>query len=284
MLKKPYHAKCTDRNIVSKVNGISGEPEGWFDPSYMCTRNFYTLSFDFFVDWSINEVPNEIWLKRIVEENVQWPNLNGWELIRWIYNLDTQSYVDNLKNFCNVNGFESKYMLFRDIKVDDWSFNPQEIVKLDVNTLGTNLYTPSEIENQIYNLRKRTFNLDGLYWSYSSLECWLSKRPNFWPGDLDNIIVEKSSDKPKAIMEYKKHTMNTPLEDQTLMNYRNRDRRKYESLGLLRDRLTQIDNRVKIFMIFYSTDSNIKSIKVEELDGPYNDLNELIRTTSQCLI
>lgn len=273
MLIKPYHAKCENRNIIARVNEISGEPEGWFDPTYMSQRNFYTLSFDFFVNWATNQVPNEIWLKRIVSQNVQWPNLNGQELYRGVCDLDTQLFVNNLRGFCDTNGFYGKYMLFRDLLVNEWSNNPREIVKLDVNSLNTNLYSPSEIEEQIYNLRRQTFNLDGLFWSYSSLECWLSKRPNFWPGDLDNIIVEQNTHRPRAILEYKKHTMRTPLNEQTLMNYRDRDRRKYESLGLFRDRLSDTNNVVKLFIIFYSTDRNVDYIKIEQLDGAYNNLN-----------
>lgn len=272
LLHTPQLAKCSNRSILAKVNPLSGEPEEWFDPQVMALNNLFTLSFDFFVNWNNNQIPNEVWLKKIVDRNAIWPVTNSQTLLQWINNLESAFRINNLNNFCNVNNFISEYLLFKEQTTDYWHHNPDEIVKFNLSTHNTRIMNPNEIQNDIYNLRgsRPPIGPGGLFYGTSSLECYLSNKPDFWPGDVDDLIVD-SNNIPRAIIEYKKHNKNTPIQDQTITNYRNRDRKKYESLGLLRDRLSGSDP-VKIFMVFYSTNPNINQIKIEEIEGTYNNL------------
>ncbi|MDZ7362714.1 MAG: hypothetical protein ONB46_18600 [candidate division KSB1 bacterium] len=111
----------------------------------------------------------------------------------------------------------------------------------------------------------------GLVYSTSSLECFLSKTADFWPGDADAVLVD-GKNLARAILEFKKHNLDTPIENQTLQNYRDRDKLKYQSLGLLHDRL-QAAATLPILLVYYPTQSHIKNVKIERLAGPYDALH-----------
>lgn len=275
MLHMPQLAKCTDRKVLAKVNPISGEPETWLDPKIMESKNLYTLSFDFFVNWNIKQIKDEIWIKRNVDHNIAWPNTSSSDLLEWIINLESKQRLNNLYIFCDNNNFNSEYFLFKEQDANYWSGNPDEIIKYNLKTQKARTLNPNDVQNEIYKLRgsRPSLGPDGLKYGTTSLECYLSNKPDFWPGDVDDLIIDDNGI-PKAVIEYKKHNKNSPIQDQSIMNYLKKDKKKYQSLGLLRDRLSS-NHPIKIFVIFYSTNPKVTQIKIEEVAGTYNNLKPI---------
>ena len=74
------------------------------------------------------------------------------------------------------------------------------------------------------------------------------------------------------ICEFKKHTLDESIDRQTLSRYRDRDKLKYQSLGLLRDCLST-DKNLPILVVYYPTRSHIRQIKIEKIIGRYDDLH-----------
>jgi len=146
-------------------------------------------------------------------------------------------------------------------------------LELDISNYGSNCihyYTVEEIQKKIQSLRKRPASIGnaGMIYATSSLEGYLSKQPYFWPGDADCILFD-DNDNTLAIIEYKKHTERSkiPFEQQGIHNYIRKDRLKYESLGLLRNRL-----HTKLFVLYYPVQPNIDFVMLEKITGEYNAL------------
>ena len=87
----------------------------------------------------------------------------------------------------------------------------------------------------------------GLVYSTSTLEGYLSQTDAAWPGDADLIVLDKALN-PVALLEYKKHTLDTPMRDQKLSNYYpSKDRRKYDRLAILRSFLGEDTPFINIY-------------------------------------
>lgn len=92
----------------------------------------------------------------------------------------------------------------------------------------------------------------------------MSRTDAAWPGDADLIILDKDLN-PVALLEYKKHTLDTPIKDQQLSNYYPYpDKRKYDRLAILRNFL---GNNTPFINIYYPTNPVFKSIKFEKISG-----------------
>lgn len=272
MLKKPSLAKCSNRNIKARVNLTSGEPDSWFDYGYLNNRGIEVTGFDFFVNWNTLSVPNEIWIKRIIDDRVtELFHDDFTKFYSWICDLDGATNIDRLTEFCNEYDLSCKYFLFKDSS--SWKEDPKAIYEICITNPSINVLKPSEIQRKIQDLRKvaKPIGSSGLFYGTSSLECYLSYTPFFWPGDVDAFLIDRDN-KVRAILEYKKHNLDSPIEHQTLLNYRNKDCLKYQSLGLLRDRFKNSENPLPIIMIYYPTNHKIKNIKIEKINGMYNDL------------
>jgi len=273
MLRAPSLAKCNDRKSLAKVHPIAGNPEDWFKTINFYQRNYYSLSFDFFIDWTKKSVPNEIWIKSIVNDDVQnWPITNGTILEQEIASIAGQTYLSNLRKFSINQNLICNFQLFKDLPSSQWGNNPDEIVSFNLLDNSTNIHSPLTIQSQIRKLRGTVSNIGpgGLIYGTSTLECYLSTSPDFWPGDVDTLLVDNNHE-PVAILEFKKHNKSSPITQQQLSNYRNRDKLKYESLGLLRDHFSS-DVSLPIFIIYYSTRIEEPNIKIEKVGGSYNNL------------
>ena len=276
MLRKPTLASCNDRSIKAKVNPTSGEPDSWFDKAYLNQKAIEVVGFDFFVNWTTLSVPNEIWIKRIIDERVTGVSDEDFnKLYSWVRDLDGADKVDKLINFCNANEIACKYFLFKDS--NPWKDDPNAIYEICITTPSISILKPSEVQRKIQVLRNVDVPIGrgGLICGTSTLECYLSEKPFFWPGDVDAFLFDRDN-KVQAIIEYKKHNLNSPIENQTLTNYLDKDCKKYQSLALLRDKFKKSESRsLPIIMIYYPTNSNVKHIKIEKINGVYNDLKVL---------
>ncbi len=277
MLRKPVLAKCDNRRLTAKINPLAGEPQEWLTTPVLKQRQLRVLSFDFFVNWPRRSIADEIWIKRLVREEISpWPVLDPQVLKDWIEQVDSPETAQALQAFCREQSFTSHYFLFKD--ATRWETDPQVVVDVEigVSTQSPLLTKPSELRQRIRKLRGGSVPIGpgGLVYSTSSLECFLSKTADFWPGDADAVLVDEKN-QARAILEFKKHNLDTPIEKQTLLNYRDRDKLKYQSLGLLRDRL-QAAATLPILMVYYPTQSHIKNVKIERLAGPYDALQVVV--------
>ena len=66
MLTNPFLAQCANRMVMPKSNSITGTPEDWFDNAILNEFGMIAFSFDFFVDWSTNQLTPYAWVKRIL--------------------------------------------------------------------------------------------------------------------------------------------------------------------------------------------------------------------------
>ena len=66
MLQKTFLARCDNRACLAKTNIMSGSPEAWLSNDILSKSNTFGLTFDFFVDWAINQISPYVWIKRIL--------------------------------------------------------------------------------------------------------------------------------------------------------------------------------------------------------------------------
>lgn len=275
MLRKPVLAKCADRTQLAKTHPVAGQPESWLNENLMSSLNLVSLSFDFFINWTKLKVARELWIKRVVDARYEpWPNEGAEELLAAIKSIDAERTVSTLSSFCKSYDFECHYMLFKESS--NWSRDQFNIVDVEITSpeLSVGLCNISSISTRIKTLRGGSVPIGpgGLIYGTSSLECFLSRTPDFWPGDVDSILVDYN--KPSSIhliCEFKKHTLGESINLQTLSKYRERDKLKYQSIGLLRDFLS-IGKSIPIIVVYYPTQTHITEIKIERINGPYDNL------------
>jgi len=101
----------------------------------------------------------------------------------------------------------------------------------------------------------------GLNSANTKFECFLANNDGYtpFPGDLDGLLIYEN--KVLAILEFKTHNLNTPIENQYLGQYGKADWRRIEVLHNLK---TKLD--VPIYVIFWGTNhSKIKIDKVTKI-------------------
>lgn len=271
MLRKPIRAKCGDRNTIAKRNSIYGEPDEWLRLDVLKEYNLGGISFCFFVNWSKNTISKEIWEKRIVKDDITWP-INNFNINRdAIKKLDTKEYTTLLYKFCTTNEFSGHYMLFKDL--DNWRDDLEEIVDIDITELTCNVVSPKTLSDRIAVLRGISVPIGkgGLIYSDSTLECYFAQKQWFWPGDVDLVLLDEKS-MPIALIEFKKHNLDSDIKDENIEKYIKTDKLKYQSLGLLRD---CFDNRPPVIVIQYPTKPGKNKIKIDKLDGPFDELESV---------
>lgn len=77
MLQKTFLARCDNRACLAKTNIMSGSPEAWLSNDILSKSNTFGLTFDFFVDWAINQISPYVWIKRILLPNYTYDEFIG---------------------------------------------------------------------------------------------------------------------------------------------------------------------------------------------------------------
>ena len=275
MIHKPSLAKCDNRNIKAKKHPYSGDPEDWLSNELLSKFNISAVSFDFFINWSDNTTSSEIWIKRIVDRNVQtWPIADNEMLLKWIYDCDSEQAISDLSYFCGQNNLKLNYFLFKDV---DWNNSDGGIVNVTLdnegNLVGANQISIEELKERIKSQSGGNVSVGrkGLFYGLSTLECYLSKTDAAWPGDLDILLLDDNKD-PLAIIELKKHTLGSSINNQKLSNYYpSKDARKYDRLAIFRNYL-QTSHDLPIIVLYYPTNTNENLIKLEKIDGNVGNL------------
>lgn len=94
MLQKTFLARCDNRACLAKTNIMSGSPEAWLSNDILSKSNTFGLTFDFFVDWAINQISPYVWIKRILLPNYTYDDLSVSWTLKWKKNLVKIIYAD----------------------------------------------------------------------------------------------------------------------------------------------------------------------------------------------
>lgn len=275
MLHRPFYANfnvCPAKRAPE--NQSAGNPEDWFQSAGFRERGIHAASFDFFVDWQKKRVCDEVWIKRISDSDDIFAK-TAEELRDAIAECDGRDDCNTLYQFFQYHNITQKYMLFRNFPQEYWEAGSERVIQLDLSQgkKGPACFlSVTDVQDQIARFRKTAVPIGraGMKYAPSSLECFLSKKSFFWPGDCDMLLFDESK-RVLAVVEFKKHThwSRIPFADQKISNYVKRDLLKYKSLGLLRDKF-----QTKLFVLYYSVEPENDYILLEELTGPYYDLRE----------
>lgn len=269
MLNKPVLARCDNRSVLVKQNPKAGAPEDWFTESLLSQQGYVGISFDFFVNWRNYGLTREIWIKRVVSSRYQpWPEHDVIAVQRAIEKCDGTAIFTELAQFTLRYGLTLRYQLFKESP--DWARQPAPIVTATIDHTGRIAAvtgTPlSELMRQIQLLSGGPVNVGakGLIYGTTTLECYLSHTKAAWPGDVDLIVTDEAGN-ALVILEFKKHTLDQPIEDQVLANYYpSPDGRKYDRLAILRDYLSP---NLPIVVVYYPTRPNARRLKLELVEG-----------------
>lgn len=278
-------ARCDDRNILAKENVNSGSPEKWFTQERLDSHNLFPISFDFFVNWSKSPLKTmrNIWIKSIINtepdkvfDKIDTQKNN--ELVKnLIFNYYGESTIKRWLKFSNLYHLNLEFLMFRDVSWD--STSKEKILFCRISGEKENIC----IQNKLITLQELQKKIligsggpvhvgqKGLIYGTSLLECHLSKSSSAYPGDADLVLFDKSTARAFAIIEFKKHTLDSPTCNQRLGNYYPRpDRRKYERLHALKCHFNDLKPPL-LANLYFPTKADSQS-KIEIIGGKHNNL------------
>jgi len=294
VISVPTPRKCSNRNIEAPKHPNVTDASEWFSNNYL-PKNYYTLSFDFFVNWNTYKISNEIWLKRTVNQKAysMWPTLNRGTVQSALDSCEGKDNLIKLVTFASKFNFLPKYHIFKDSM--DWVNYPASFISSELNIIGDVVNVTKNalpfIMNEIIRLsgKKMYVGKKGLGYACTALECHLANNSTgaAWPGDVDGILFD-DRDTPIAIIEYKKNTIgpekfnHTPITNEKLSNFYSttgwaKDNNKYNRLAILRDYIG--GEALPIIVVYYPAWQSYKDleniIKLEKIGGKVNQLISL---------
>lgn len=281
MLEDPTLAKCGERIQRPPVHPTSGEPAEWFSPQQLEAAELSGISFDFFVNWSSSSpsLTPVIWIKKVLK-----PPHTYQALIKNLPLVLAQEigdpYIRLLLSFAKAYDLELQLLIFRDDQ--DWANTNSSVLLCTMEKAGDTFSVDSEevsidVLQQLIRLHSGgavKIGQKGLFYGTSALECFLSTTDSLYPGDVDLLVLD-STGKPAAILEYKKHTLSTPIREQKISNYYPRpDGRKYNRLFVLQHYLASRSqqNSIPFFIIYYPTAPAAREGRIELIKGKYGQL------------
>lgn len=258
---EPVLALCSNREVLAKENPFLPGPQSIISNHLLSDQNLFGVSFDYFIDWTTNQLNRDFWLKCPIE-NIspdEWLKLSDDHITNCLRG--HQKFRD-LIDFSSANSCSATAIVFYDhqkwssetstLICAHWPKDPNSRKGLDISRLCLR-----QIEEMIKVRSGGSIAIGrkGLVYGTSSLECHLSRTDALWPGDADLLLCDKSNMKPIALIEYKKHTDNSTkkFQEQRLSNYYPRpDGRKYDRLALLSEQISP-GRPIKMFTLYYST-------------------------------
>ncbi|GAB3910627.1 hypothetical protein [Mucilaginibacter boryungensis] len=141
---------------------------------------------------------------------------------------------------------------------------------LEINT--HKLISIEELEDGIRKLRGYSFKtVKSLNAASSNVECYLANNTlNPWPGDIDTIIYDKVKGKYLAIVEFKTHNLDQPIEQEHIGKYGDQDWRRFNVLFDLADNFNEkLGYKPKLFFIVWGTNPDLKNhtnIKIDLIE------------------
>ena len=265
-------SRCDNRSIKAITNQISGGPENWFTKENLGQLGYKAFTFDFFVNWEKNIFIKTLWFKRFININISElikdPNWKS-VITKSLLDADGSAYINDIYNFCNLHHLTADFVIFNE---DNWSKdNPLIYARLKGENLDLKVISIEDLKGKISFATGRPFKIGkkGLFYSTSRLECHLSTTDTPYPGDADLILTDQNYN-IVALVEFKKHNLNTLISQQKLSNYHPRpDGSKYRRLDMLRKYLPN----TSLYTLYYTTDSRNKT-KIELNSYDQFDLGE----------
>ena len=268
MLQKPFLARSDDRRVLPKTHPYAGAPEDWFSDAALDGTGLFGISFDFFVNWRTGALSPELWIKRIVAPAFQpWPCGDAAVWQQLLEQCDGAEPLRRLGAFAQRRGLRMTCQLFKESS--QWTKQmPLVSAALDADgqVRRADVKPLSDLMAEIRALSGGPVQIGrkGLLYSTSTLEGYLSRTDALWPGDADLVLVDGQS-VPQALLEFKKHTLETPMSAQGLSNYYPRpDGRKYDRLAILRDFLAP---ELPLVVVYYPTRTIHRTVVLERIEG-----------------
>ncbi|AHM61934.1 hypothetical protein D770_18410 [Flammeovirgaceae bacterium 311] len=284
ILLDPRLARCGQRSQLPPEYPRSGQPAEWFSPKLLANKGYQGLTFDFFVQWNTSPLVLTplIWIKKILKAPHTYARLLN-QLPQLVLNELGEPYLRLYSTFAKAYGLELQLLIFRDDA--DWA-NPGSTLLLCTieNTGGEISISGNEISISMLQELIRMHSggpvkigQKGLFWGTSNLECYLSVTDSLYPGDVDLLLLDGHG-KPAAIIEFKKHTLDSPISEQKITNYYPYpDGRKYNRLAVLQQYLSGRSElqRIPCCIIYYPTKAGATKGRIEFLKGEYGKLSAL---------
>ncbi|AYL97606.1 hypothetical protein [Mucilaginibacter celer] len=129
----------------------------------------------------------------------------------------------------------------------------------------------SAMQEGIKRLRRRSFDRPkNMKAATSNLECYLANETqNPWPGDIDAMIYSHATGRFEAIIEFKTHNADKPIENEAFGNYPE-DWRRFDVLFDLVDNFdARLGYRPKLLFIVWGTNgtsANHANIKIDLIE------------------
>lgn len=201
-----------------------------------------------------------------------------------IIRIETRENVESNIHFLNEHGIELEYIIFHDEV--NWKIEDGVIYKLKFKVVDNNIrYSIRKFSKD--GFKKYLFELQGesmimnkrLIYSNTELEGYLAdlcyksnpeSETAIFPGDLDLIIYDQL--KSLYVLEFKKHTIHGPINEQSFMKYIYNDRKKYQGIASAAKEF----GHDHFYNIIYSTNVDDNKIKIEKID---TDLEIIGQTT-----
>lgn len=138
----------------------------------------------------------------------------------------------------------------------------------------------NDLERGINMLRGFSFKcVKDLKSASSNVECYLANNTtNPWPGDIDALLYNNINQRFEAIIEFKTHNIDSPVENESIGKYGQEDWRRFNVLFDLIDNFDKtMSYRPKLFFIVWGTKAdspNHANIKIDLIER-----NNVVNTT-----
>ncbi len=286
MLSKLFLAKCTDRSQLPKTHPSGVSPDDWYHNDLLIQNNLFGISFDFFINWSALPATftPTIWIKRVVKNGIIYSDVSK-NIDEVLLTEFGSQYLNRLLDFSFQYQLAVQFLLFNDQL--DWNNTASTLLLVTAkkNEIKQHSFLTQEINiSTLRNLiqqhsgGKVKVGAKGLTFGTSCLECFLSKTESLYPGDVDLLLLNDYNF-PIAILEFKKHTLDTSIDNQQLSTYYpTPDARKYDRLAILRDYLLSFNasnNKLPIINIYYPTSNGFEEGRMELVAGEVGELKAL---------
>lgn len=235
-------------------------------------ERYTVVSIDGFIITN-NHLVNGVFKKAEYIKQFVGEELNGDDVFTYL----SKSELNVLKKFANVFGTEIFTFIWpkdfpKGFKIEDKCiYSLKFSFENEVTISSLKLISLLELEMGISMLRGYSFDtVKGLKIATSNVECYLANRTkNPWPGDLDAIIYDNLNDRFVALIEFKTHNEDTPVEEEHIGKYGKQDWRRFNVLFDLIDNFrNKIQQTPKLLFIVWgtTTSENHQNVKIDLIE------------------
>jgi len=266
---RPVLALATDRARVARNNPVFGGPEDWFRAESLREANAEGVTFDFFVNWRTRGVDDRLWIKRVA---IRSPGSGivtaGLDDVRRAL----EPWSDEIRaahRFAVDYGFDDRWVVIPEWW--DWTTSFGKVLFAQVSDGLVSAVRAVDFGLLCEEIHVRTGEYfrpsKGLTFSTSKLEAALSRTATPWPGDADLVVFDADSQKALGVIEYKKHTLATPIRPTFADYYPGVDSRRWDRLALLAQRL-----QAPLYCLYFSVKGEESTTLLQRISGPARSL------------